>query len=63
MSDLVELELEQQRVRNRNAIIRPLLPYIRHKKGCVVGAHCEDRFCHHFGSCTCGLDDILGELP
>jgi hypothetical protein len=39
--------------------IRSLLKYIRHDPNCRAGNHCEDPFCHHNGSCVCGLDDVL----
>ena len=36
-----------------------LMPWLRHKPDCKAGSHCENRFCHHNGSCTCGLDGAL----
>lgn len=56
---------KQERKRKQRARhVRAGMKWLRHRKECTAGKHCEDPFCHHKGPCTCGLDDYLnGQIP
>ena len=51
--------------------IPSLYKYLKHLPDCHtnlrvghhVFPHCEDPFCHYYGPCVCGLDELLVSIP